>query len=38
MAEGPSVKSEDLRFCAPFSAKFELKKLIHVLLACDILC
>ena len=27
VAGGPSVKSEDLRFCAPFSAKFELKKL-----------
>ena len=34
VAEGPSVKSEDLCFCAPFSAKFELKKLR--MLACDI--
>ena len=27
VAEWPSVKSDDLRFCAPFFAKFELKKL-----------
>ena len=34
VAEGPSVKSENLCFCALFSAKFELKKLR--ILACDI--
>ena len=34
VAEGPSVESEDLRFCTPYSAKFELKKLR--MLACDI--
>ena len=34
VAEGPSVKSEDLHFCATFSAEFELKKLR--MLACDI--
>ena len=27
VAKWSSVKSEDLRFCTPFSAKFELKKL-----------
>ena len=26
VAEGPSVTSEDLRFCTPFLAKFEPKK------------
>ena len=34
VAEGPSVNSEDLRLCAPFSAKCELKK--FRMLACDI--
>ena len=34
VAEGPSVKYEDLCFCAPFYATFELKKLR--MLDCDI--